>query len=157
MLRYSTINGDGALASDASTLMQIVSSLPRWDEMTIYAEAQFPRANLSWHEGHGIVFHCFEDEDSSGFFLAEAAELSRPEVDIVLGGQAQERWPPQVFVSVALGVEAVAHFLKTGTQKKSLHWIGTSLLPREVVWEGRAGRDAWERRAENVQRSLDQK
>jgi hypothetical protein len=150
MLRYSTSGGDAAVASDASTLMQIVSSLPRWDEMTIYAEAQFPRANLSWHEGHGIVLHCIEDEDSSGFFLAEAAALSQPEVDIVLGGQAQERWPPQLFVSVALGVEAVDYFLKTGKQKKSLNWIGTNLLPREIVWEGRAGRHAWETRAGNV-------
>jgi hypothetical protein len=157
MFRYSTIGGNTALASNASTLIQLVSCLPAWDEMTIYAGEQFPRANLSWHEGHGIVFQCFEHEDSAGFFLAQAAELSRPDVDIVLGGQAQERWPPQLFVSVALGVEAVDHFLKTGTQKKSLHWIGTNLLPREIVWEGRAGRDAWERRAGNVQRNLDQK
>jgi hypothetical protein len=146
MFRYSTIRGDDALASEPSALIEIASRLPPWDEVTIYIEAaQTPRASLSWHEGHGIVFHCFEDEHSSGFFLAEAPGLSPPEVDIVLGGQGQERWPPEVFVSLRLGLEAVDHFLKTGKQKESLHWIGTNLLPRETVWEGREGRDAWAR------------
>jgi hypothetical protein len=146
MFRYSTIGGDDALAGEAFALIEIACQLPPWDEVTIYTEtAQSPRASLSWHEGHGIVFHCFDDERSSGFFLAEAAALSQPEVDIVLGGQVQERWPPEVFVSLRLGHEAVDHFLKTGMQKESLHWIGTNLLPRETVWEGRAGRDAWAR------------
>jgi hypothetical protein len=146
MLRYSTIGGDDALASEASALIEIACRLPPWDEVTIYTEAaQSPRASLSWHEGYGVVFHCFEDEQSSRFFLAEAAELSPPEVDIVLGGQVQERWPPEVFVSLRLGLEAVDHFLKTGMQKESLHWIGTNLLPRETAWEGRAGYDAWAR------------
>jgi hypothetical protein len=44
---------------------------------------------------HGLVLHCFEDELSWGFFLAESGSLTSPEVDIVLGGQVQERWPRQ--------------------------------------------------------------
>ena len=94
------------------------------------------------------MLQCFEDEQSWGFFFAEAATLSPPEVEIVLGGQVQERWPRQLFVDPALGAEALDHFLKTGTQKKTRHWIRTDAFPRETVWEGRAGREAWERSRE---------
>lgn len=80
-----------------------------------------------------------------GFFLSDAASPSQPEVDIVLGGQVQERWPRQLFVTPALAAKALDHFLKTGTQKRTMHWIQTDAFPRETVWEGRAGRQAWKR------------
>jgi hypothetical protein len=37
------------------------------------------------------------------------------------------------------------YFLETGKQKETLHWIRTDAVPRETVWEGRAGREAWEK------------
>ena len=91
------------------------------------------------------MLQCFEDEQSDGFLLAEAKTLSLPEVDIVLGGQVQERWPRQLFVTSALADEALTDFLKTGTQKEKLHWSPTDAFTRETVWEGLAGREAWQR------------
>lgn len=147
MFRYSTLSGgENAPAPTASELIEIVRRSPAWDEVTIAREdTQFPRASLSWHEGYGLVFHCFEDEQSWGFFLSEGASLSQPEVDIVLGGQVQERWPRQLFVDPALGADALGHFLKTGGRKETLHWIRTDGFRRDTVWEGRAGREAWEK------------
>ena len=147
MFRYSTLaGGENAPAPAASELIEIVRHRQLWDEITIAKEdAQFPRAGLSWHEGHGLVLHCFEDEMSWGFFLAEPGSLTSPEVDIVLGGQVQERWPRQLFVDPSLGAEALDYFLETGKQKETLHWIRTDAVPRETVWEGRAGREAWEK------------
>src|ERR1700682_5892917 len=76
---------------------------------------------------------------SWGFFLAEPGSVTSPGVDIVLGGQVQERWPRQLFVDPSLGAEALDYFLETGKQKETLHWIRTDAVPRETVWEGRAG------------------
>jgi hypothetical protein len=102
-----------------------------------------PKCGIDWTRG--TVLHCFEDEMSWGFFLAEPGSLTSPEVDIVLGGQVQERWPRQLFVDPSLGAEALDYFLETGKQKETLHWIRTDAVPRETAWEGRAGREAWEK------------
>ena len=152
VFRYSTLGGgENAPVPSGTELIEIVRRRPVWDELVISREdgAQFPRAGLSWHEGHGLVLHCFEDELSWGFFLAYSSSLTAPEVDIVLGGQVRERWPRQLFVDPSLGAEALDHFLKTGAQKETLHWIRTDGFPRETVWEGRAGREAWEQRQQS--------
>ena len=92
-----------------------------------------------------MVLHCFEDELSSGFFPAVSDLLSGPEVDIVLGGQVQERWPRQLFVDPLLGAEALDYFLETGKLEDALNSIRTDAFTRVTVWKGRAGREAWER------------
>ena len=158
MFRYSTLGGgENAPVPSGAELIEIVRRRPVWDEITISKEdgAQFPRACLSWHEGYGLVLHCFEDELSWGFFVAESASLSQPEVDIVLGGQVQERWPRQLFVAPALGAEALDYFLETGKQKDTLHWIQSDGFSRETVWKGRAGREAWEKSREKKDRAGD--
>ena len=106
MFRSSTLSGgENAPVPCGAELIEIVRRRPVWDEITISMEdgAQFPRASSSWHEGHGLVLHCFEDELSWGFFLSESTSLSEPEVDIVLGGQVQERWPPHLFCCSSSG------------------------------------------------------
>lgn len=131
-------------ARNASDLLEVAQRCAVWDELTVVAEGRkYPRADVSWHAGHGFVVHCFEDGASWGFFLAESASFSAPEVDIVLGGQVQERWPRELFVSPDLAREALDFFLQTGKQKATLHWVGTGAIPRETVWEGREGREAW--------------
>ena len=90
MFRYSTLSGgENAPVPSGAELIEIVRRRPVWDEITITREddAQFPRASLSWHEGHGLVLHCFEDDLSWGFFLAESGSLTEPEIDIVLGAR----------------------------------------------------------------------
>jgi hypothetical protein len=71
--------------------------------------------------------------------------LGSPTVEINLGGQALERWPPELFVSEQLAYQAVDHFLNSGKQDPALHWIRIDAFPRSTIWEGRAGREAWER------------
>ncbi len=152
MFRYSTLGGgENAPVPSAAELIEVVRRGPVWAEITITREddAQFPRAGLSWHESHGLVLHCFEDELSWGFFLAESGSLTEPEIDIVLGGQVQERWPRQLFVDPSLGAEALDYFLETGKQKETLHWIRTDGFARETVWKGRAGREAWQQGKED--------
>jgi hypothetical protein len=57
--------------------------------------------------------------------------------------QVQERWPRELFVSLDLAREALDFFLEAGKQKPTLHWVRTGGIPRETVWEGREGREAW--------------
>lgn len=142
---YSTLAGDeNAPARNASELLDVAQRCAVWDDVIIEADAdEGSRANVSWHTGHGFVVHCFEDAASLGFFLAESLSFSAPAVDIVLGGQVQERWPRELFVSPDLAREAIDFFLEAGKQKPTLHWVRTGGIPRETVWEGREGREAW--------------
>jgi hypothetical protein len=95
------------------------------------------------YDSRGFVVHCFEDAASCGFFLAESVSFSAPAVDIVPGGQVQERWPRELFVSPDLAREALDFFLEAGKQKPTMHWVRTGGIPREAVWEEREGREAW--------------
>jgi hypothetical protein len=63
-----------------------------------------------------------------------------------MGGQALEKWPRQLFVDSERSLEALAFFLKTGKQNETQHWVRTDAFPREIVWETREGREAWEKR-----------
>ena len=68
-----------------------------------------------------------------------------PMIEINLGGQTLERWPAELFVSEELAHRALECFLASGKQDPALHWIRIDAFPRETVWEGRKGREAWER------------
>ena len=143
---YSTLSGpENVPARDAPELLGIARGLPRWDALIIVAENEhYPRLHVTWHEGHGFVVHGFEDGESVGFFLATTTSFSSPEIEIEMGGQALEKWPRQLFVDPSLGVEALDFFLKTGKQNGTQHWVRTDAFPREIVWETREGREAWE-------------
>jgi hypothetical protein len=142
---YSTLASDENVpARNASELLDVAQRCAVWDDVIIEADAdEGSRATVSWHAGHGFVVHCFEDAVSLGFFLAESLSFSAPAVDIVLGGQVQERWPRELFVSPDLAREALDFFLEAGKQKPTMHWVRTGGIPRETVWEGREGREAW--------------
>jgi hypothetical protein len=64
---------------------------------------------------------------------------------VELGGQALERWPRELFVSMALATQALDHFLNFGKQDLALEWVRIDAFPRETIWEDREGREAWER------------
>jgi len=71
--------------------------------------------------------------------------FSLPSVETELGGQALERWPPELCVPSELAVQALNHVLEFGKQDPSLEWVRIDGFPRETLWEGRAQRDAWDR------------
>lgn len=132
--------------SSASELFTEVQSRPVWDGASISpADAEYPRVHLDWHEGHGFVFQCYEDEESWSDFLVTSRHFSTPSVELELGGQALERWPPELFVSAERTTQALDHFLEFGKQDPALEWVRIDRFPRETLWEGRAQREAWER------------
>jgi hypothetical protein len=147
MFLYSTISGpENVPAQDASELLGIARGLPEWDALIVVAENQdYPRVHVSWHDGHGFVVHCFEDGESWGFFLAKAPSFSSPEVAIEMGGQALEKSPRQLVVDSERALEALDFFLKTGRQNGTHHWVRADAFPRQIVREGRAGREASEK------------
>lgn len=116
-------------------------------EAVIYpSDADFPRAMIDWHPEHGFVLLCFDRETSRGHFLVRGAVTSDPSVPIVLGGQAMEKWPPELFVPAELVADALRFFVDTGRRRLDLPWTRIDGFPREVVWEGRDARRAWEER-----------
>ena len=123
-----------------------IQSRPTWDGASISpADAEYPRIHLDWYEGHGLVFQCWEDEESWSDFLVTSRQFSTPSVEVELGGQALERWPRELFVSAERATHALIHFLDHGKQDPALEWVRIDAFPREAPWEGREQRLAWER------------
>jgi hypothetical protein len=117
-----------------------------WDGAIVEPEdSQFPRVAVDWHEHQGFVLHCWEDETSWGDFPVTTREFSTPSVEVELGGQALERWPRELFPSAALATQALEYFLEHGRQDPTLEWVRIDRFPRELLWEGRAQQEAWER------------
>jgi hypothetical protein len=129
-----------------SELLSEVQSRPAWDRSSICpADAQFPLAHVDWHEGHGFVLQCYEDEESWSYFLVTNRHFSTPSIEVELGGQALERWPRELVVPAERAARALNHFLDFGKQDPALEWIRIDAFPRETVWDDQKGRDAWER------------
>jgi len=132
--------------ASAQDLLADVRSRPVWDGASISAvDAGYPRLHVDWHEGRGFVFQCYEDEESWSDFLVTSRHFSPPSIEMELGGQALERWPRELFVTAEHATQALNYFLENGKQDPALEWIRIDGFPRETVWEGREGREAWER------------
>ena len=130
----------------AAGLLKDVQSRPVWDGASISLEgSQFPLVHVDWHEGHGFVFQCYQDEESWSDFLVTSRHFSTPSIEVELGGQALERWPRELFASAEQATQALNHFLDHGKQDPALEWIRIDVFPRESLWEGREQREAWER------------
>ena len=107
-----------------SELLTMLRDGQLWGDVCIYPSVgQFPRANVSFHEGHGFVIQCYEDEGSWSDFLVSTTMMSSPCVATQLGGQGVERWPPELFVSEPMAAEALEYFLDNGKETGSLHWV----------------------------------
>ena len=115
--RVSFIMSDAPMPiSSAAELLAVVQSRPVWDGASISpADADYPRAHFDWHEGHGFVFQCYEDGESWSDFLVTSRQFSALSVEVELGGQALERWPPELFVSGDHATQALNYFLERGT------------------------------------------
>lgn len=146
-LRLSFLTSEEALRlPPASDILAQVRARPVWDLASIApAEGQFPLLHIDWHEGRGFVLQCYQDEQSWSDFLTSGSECGVPTVEVELGGQALERWPAELFVPEDVARRAIEHFARFGTQDPALRWIRIDEFPRETIWEGREGREAWER------------
>ena len=145
--RLSFVTGEADLPiPPVSEMLARLRSGPAWDGASIArSDDQFPRLHVDWHEGHGFVIQCYEGEQAWSNFVIAGAHCGPPTIDINLGGQTLERWPPELFVPETLAHLALDCFLTTGKQDPRLHWVRIDAFPRETVWEGREGREAWER------------
>ncbi len=145
--RASFITSEAPLPiPSASELVRDVQSRPAWDGASISpADAEYPRVHVEWHEGHGFVFQCYEDEESWSDFLVTSRHFSPPSIEMQLGGQALEWWPLELFVAAEHATQALNYFLEHGKQDPALEWARIDVFPRETLWEGRAEREAWER------------
>jgi hypothetical protein len=137
--RASFIMSDAPMPiTSVSELLADVQSRPVWDGASISpADADYPRMHLDWHKGHGFVFQCHDDEELWSDFLVTSRQFSTPSVEVELGGQALERWAPELFVSAEHATQALNHFLGHGKQDPALKWIRIDSFPRETLWEGR--------------------
>ena len=128
-----------------ATILARLQSSPSWDAASISrVDDQFPRLHVEWQGGRGFVVQCFEDEQSWGYFLVSGLPVGSPTVEINLGGQTLERWPPELFVPEQLASQALDCFLDSGKQDQALQWVRIDGFPRETIWVGRQGREAWE-------------
>jgi hypothetical protein len=144
--RLSFVTGETALPiPPVSEILARLRSEPVWDGASIAPDDQFPLLHVEWHEGHGFVIQCYADEQAWSDLLRTGARCGPPTIEINLGGQTLERWPSELFVPEELAHQALNYFLTNGKQDPALHWIRIDAFPRETVWEGGEGREAWER------------
>jgi len=145
--RLSFLTSEATLPIPAvSEILARLRSGPVWDGASIApAEGQFPLLHIEWHEGHGFVIQCYEDEQAWSDFLVTGISCGPPTIEINLGGQTLERWPSELFVPEEPARQVLDCFLTSGKQGPALHWVRIDAFPREAVWEGREGREAWER------------
>ena len=143
--RLSFLTSETALPIPAvSEILARLRSGPVWDGASIApADGQFPLLHVEWHEGHGFVIQCYEDEQAWSDFMVSSVPCGPPTIEIDLGGQALERWPSELFVSEGLAGQALDCFIATGKRDPALHWVRIDAFPRKTVWEGREGREAW--------------
>jgi len=88
----------------------------------------------------------FEDEQSIGFYPSSRVPTGAPEIQIELGGQALEKWPRELFVTLEMAMHIVETFRTTGRQDRSVAWVANDEFARQIIWETPAQRLAWERK-----------
>ena len=154
--RVSFVTGEPELrTAPVSKILARVQSSPVWDVASIApANEPFPRLHIEWHESNGFVIQCYEGESSWSDFLLAGPHCGPPVVEINLGGQALERWPQELFVTEQLAHQALEYFLSSGKQDPALRWVRIDAFPRETIWEGRKGKEAWERASRPTNRDL---
>ena len=69
--RLSFVTSEAALPiPPVSEILARLRSGPVWDGASIApADDQFPLLHVEWHEGHGFVIQCYEDEQAWSDFL----------------------------------------------------------------------------------------
>jgi hypothetical protein len=100
-------------------------------------KGQVPRISIEWFPKFGYQVHVIE-LDIKSHFVATSDNLSKPEVYVELGGQGQELWPPEMFVSIEIAEQAIHYLLESGKRDTALPWIAidgfkrVSMKPRKL-------------------------
>ena len=141
--KYTKVAGKRMLSltpEKVSGMLRAMKKRPTWEGVIISpdskpgpdGEGQYPVLSLGWHPGFGYEVHCMELSPES-HFAATSKRLSEPEVCVELGGQGQELWPKELFVSLPLAEQAVLHLIGTTRRDPSLAWVAISAFPRKKV------------------------
>jgi hypothetical protein len=120
-------------AADVAAAVGDLQSRSNWHGVQIFPDAkpapdgvwQFPRLSVGWiQEGDGYLVQCFESVDSRSYLLVARTPLSEPEILMTLGISGRELWPRQCFVPYERTLQAILHFIETGSLDPSLDWVG---------------------------------
>ena len=141
--KYTKVAGQRMLSltpEKVSGMLRAMQKRPTWEGVIISpdskpgpdGEGQYPVLSLGWYPGFGYEVHCMELSPES-HFVATNARLSEPEVYVELGGQGQELWPRELFVSFPLAEQAVLRLIGTTRRDPSLAWVAISAFPRKKV------------------------
>ena len=147
LFHLSFVSGDGhQVASAPDLLISEVKSRRYWDTAVIEpSQGNFRASTLSSTRATVLWSSASRDEASWDWFLVSGSTFGPSAVEINLGGQVLERWPDELFVSDALALRAIAHFLESGQQDPRQPWVRIDTFPRTTIWEGRQGRETWEK------------
>lgn len=136
-LCYSIVSTAGRTTVEpgrAASILESMQARPAWDEVQVASlEFRLPVLQIAWCAPHGYLMQCFDDSRPSGDLLCQSRFLSEPCVFMDLGGQTQELWPVELFVSFNLAEAAFEHFLAHGAKKPESVWIGIGEFPRLTV------------------------
>ena len=141
--KYMKVAGQRMLSltpGKVSGMLRAMQKRPTWEGVIISpdskpgpdGEGQYPVLSLGWYPDFGYEVHFMELSPES-HFVATNAKLSKPEVYVELGGQGQELWPRELFVSFPLAEQAVLHLMGTTRRDPSLAWVAISAFPRKKV------------------------
>jgi hypothetical protein len=126
--------------ADVNSLLQSIQTRPTWQGAIISPDAalgrdgigQYPVLYLAWYPGYGFEVQLMELSGDNNF-LASSEQLSEPEVYVALGGQGQELWPRELFVSLPAASHAIRTVLRSGCRDGSLPWVAIDAFPRREV------------------------
>ena len=132
--RVSTTRTTKLLPEGAARLLRSMESRPEWDEVHISpGKYEYPFVWLSWHSDRGYVVHHLGENERFSFFLSVQKTMSSPQVFVDLGGQTQELWPPELFVSFDVARTALEYFLASGKRFPEQCWVRIDRFPRRTV------------------------
>ncbi len=134
---YSTVSVGSRVKVEpgqAASVLESMQARPAWDEVQVAPlEFRLPMLQIAWRAPDGFVLHYFDDSQPFGDLLSQSMSLSQPAVFIDIGGQTQELWPRELFVSFSLAEAGFEHFLTHGVKRPDLAWVGIGRFPRRTL------------------------
>lgn len=136
----SSLDLEDSQKFSASQILTHLQSAGNWPEVSIHHPSrQYPLMQIEFHGNVGFSMLCFMRSSSVGYLAASTTGLSEPSVFVCLGGQVIEKWPRELFLSLSRARVVISHFLKTGKQLPTVHWVRLDRFPRETVHAGGKG------------------